>query len=78
MDAAQPHAGGPAQKENPLRNITLKNSVQMPIPGLGAYEIPSEQTEQAVTDSLAAGCHDTALHRVPRHAEEWRSPWPTA
>lgn len=68
---------GPAQKENPLQNITLNESVQMPTPGFGVYEIPPEQTEQAVTDALAVGYRDTALHRARQRAGEWRSPWPT-
>lgn len=35
--------------------VTLNNGVQMPILGFGVYQIPAEQTEQAVTDALAAG-----------------------
>jgi 2,5-diketo-D-gluconate reductase A len=35
--------------------VTLNNGVQMPIIGFGVYQIPAEQTEQAVTDALAAG-----------------------
>jgi 2,5-diketo-D-gluconate reductase A len=35
--------------------VTLNNGVQMPILGFGVYQIPPEQTEQAVTDALAAG-----------------------
>ena len=35
--------------------VTLNNGVQMPILGLGVYQIPPEQTEPAVTDALAAG-----------------------
>ncbi len=39
----------------PNRLITLNNGVQMPILGFGVYQIPADQTEQAVTDALAAG-----------------------
>lgn len=35
--------------------VTLNNGVPMPILGFGVYQIPAEQTEQAVTDALAAG-----------------------
>src|SRR4051812_4886997 len=35
--------------------VTLDNGVQVPILGFGVYQVPPEQTEQAVTDALAAG-----------------------
>ncbi|MFC5835310.1 aldo/keto reductase [Nonomuraea insulae] len=38
-----------------MRTVTLNNGVDMPILGFGVYQIPAEQTEQAVTDALAAG-----------------------
>ncbi|MFE0631660.1 aldo/keto reductase [Streptomyces sp. NPDC058864] len=38
-----------------MQTITLDNGVQMPILGFGVYQIPPEQTEQAVSDALAAG-----------------------
>jgi 2,5-diketo-D-gluconate reductase A len=37
------------------RLITLNNGVQMPILGFGVFQIPDDQTEQVVTDALAAG-----------------------
>jgi 2,5-diketo-D-gluconate reductase A len=37
------------------RHVTLNNGVQMPILGFGVYQIPPDQTEQAVTDALAVG-----------------------
>ncbi|WP_034594557.1 aldo/keto reductase [Hamadaea tsunoensis] len=37
------------------RRITLNNGVQMPILGFGVFQVPDEQTEQVVTDALAAG-----------------------
>jgi 2,5-diketo-D-gluconate reductase A len=40
---------------NEIPKITLNNGVEMPILGFGVYQIPAEQTEQAVTDALAAG-----------------------
>jgi 2,5-diketo-D-gluconate reductase A len=40
---------------NALPTITLNNGVEMPILGFGVYQIPAEQTEQAVTEALAAG-----------------------
>jgi 2,5-diketo-D-gluconate reductase A len=38
-----------------MQTATLNNGVRMPILGFGVYQIPAEQTEQAVTDALAAG-----------------------
>jgi len=35
--------------------VTLNNGVQRPILGFGVFQIPVEETEQAVTDALAAG-----------------------
>ncbi|MFG2988351.1 aldo/keto reductase [Streptomyces sp. NPDC048257] len=38
-----------------MQTVTLNNGIEMPILGFGVYQIPPEQTEQAVTDALAAG-----------------------
>ncbi|MEW2135163.1 aldo/keto reductase [Streptomyces sp. NPDC005409] len=38
-----------------MRNVTLNNGVEIPILGFGVYQIPAEETEQAVTAALAAG-----------------------
>ncbi|MEV6174177.1 aldo/keto reductase [Streptomyces sp. NPDC051954] len=38
-----------------MQNVTLNTGVEMPILGFGVYQIAPEQTEQAVTDALAAG-----------------------
>lgn len=38
-----------------MQTVTLNNGVEMPILGFGVYQIPAEQTEQAVGDALAAG-----------------------
>jgi 2,5-diketo-D-gluconate reductase A len=35
--------------------VTLNNGVQMPVLGFGVYQIPAEETEQAVSDALAGG-----------------------
>jgi len=37
------------------RVVTLNNGVEMPILGFGVFQVPDEQTEQVVTDALAAG-----------------------
>jgi 2,5-diketo-D-gluconate reductase A len=37
------------------RLITLNNGVQVPILGFGVFQVPGEQTEQVVTDAVAAG-----------------------
>lgn len=38
-----------------MQTVTLNNGLEMPILGFGVYQISPEQTEQAVTDALAAG-----------------------
>ncbi|MFD4246819.1 aldo/keto reductase [Streptomyces sp. NPDC058525] len=38
-----------------MESVTLNNGVRMPILGFGVYQIPPEQTEQAVADALTAG-----------------------
>src|SRR5947209_19532494 len=38
-----------------MQTVTLNNGLEMPILGFGVFQIPPEQTEQAVTDALAAG-----------------------
>src|SRR3954467_6244175 len=50
--------------------ISLPNGVRMPVLGFGVYQIPAEQTEQAVTDALAAGYRhiDTAAAYVNEEA----------
>jgi 2,5-diketo-D-gluconate reductase A len=40
---------------NEIPQLTLNNGVEMPALGFGVYQIPAEQTEQVVTDALAAG-----------------------
>jgi diketogulonate reductase-like aldo/keto reductase len=40
---------------NQIRHVTLNNGVKMPVLGFGVYQIPAEQTEQAVSDALASG-----------------------
>jgi len=35
--------------------VTLNNGVKMPIIGFGVFQVPDEQTEQAVSDALATG-----------------------
>ncbi|WP_326764517.1 aldo/keto reductase [Streptomyces sp. NBC_01591] len=38
-----------------MQNVTLNNGVEMPLLGFGVYQIPPEQTEQAVSEALAVG-----------------------
>jgi 2,5-diketo-D-gluconate reductase A len=40
---------------NQIPQITLNNGVKMPVLGFGVFQIPAEQTEQAVSDALAGG-----------------------
>jgi len=52
------------------RHVTLNNGVQMPILGFGVYQIPPDQTEQAVTDALAIGYR----HSTPRRRTATKRP----
>jgi 2,5-diketo-D-gluconate reductase A len=38
-----------------MQHVTLNNGIEMPVLGFGVYQIPPEQTEQAVSDALAVG-----------------------
>jgi len=38
-----------------MKSVTLNNGVEMPILGFGVYQIPPEDTQQAVEAALAAG-----------------------
>lgn len=38
-----------------MQTVTLNNGVEMPILGFGVYQVPADQTEQAVTEALAVG-----------------------
>lgn len=38
-----------------VQHVTLNNGIEMPILGFGVYQIPADQTEQAVAEALAAG-----------------------
>ncbi len=38
-----------------IPTVTLNNGVEMPILGFGVYQIPADQTEQAVLDAITAG-----------------------
>jgi len=38
-----------------MHNVRLNNGVQMPILGFGVFQIPDDETEQAVETALAAG-----------------------
>jgi 2,5-diketo-D-gluconate reductase A len=40
---------------NPVPTVTLNNGVEMPIIGFGVFQIPDDQTQQAVEQALAAG-----------------------
>src|SRR4051812_49113841 len=38
-----------------IPTVRLNNGVEMPVLGFGVYQIPPDQTDQAVADALAAG-----------------------
>jgi 2,5-diketo-D-gluconate reductase A len=43
------------RRGKPMQKVTLNNGVGMPILGFGVFQIPPEQTEQAVSDALEVG-----------------------
>jgi 2,5-diketo-D-gluconate reductase A len=53
-----------------MQTVTLNNEVEMPILGFGVFQIPDDQTEQAVSDALAAGYRsvDTAASYLNEEA----------
>jgi len=53
-----------------IRTVKLNNGVEMPILGFGVFQIPAEQTEQAVLDALEAGYRalDTAASYLNEEA----------
>ncbi|MDM7991316.1 aldo/keto reductase [Arthrobacter sp. zg-Y877] len=38
-----------------MEHVTLNTGVEMPVLGFGVYQVPPDQTEEAVTNALAAG-----------------------
>ncbi|PAD37125.1 aldo/keto reductase [Terribacillus saccharophilus] len=38
-----------------MKKVTLNNGIEIPILGFGVYQIPKEETEQAVIDAIKAG-----------------------
>lgn len=38
-----------------MKNVILNNGVEMPILGFGVYQIPQEETKQAVLDAIDVG-----------------------
>jgi 2,5-diketo-D-gluconate reductase A len=53
-----------------MQTVTLNNGVEMPILGFGVFQIPDDQTEQAVRDALDAGYRslDTAASYMNEEA----------
>lgn len=47
-----------------MEYVTLNTGIKMPILGFGVYQIPPEETEQAVSAAIAVGFHhiDTAQY----------------
>lgn len=38
-----------------MKNVMLNNGVEMPILGFGVYQIPQEETKQAVLNAIETG-----------------------
>ena len=58
-----------------IPNVKLNNGVEMPLLGFGVYQIPAEETEQAVTDALppATGCSTQRSPTATRRRSGGRS-----
>jgi 2,5-diketo-D-gluconate reductase A len=54
---------------NDIPKLTLNNGVQMPVLGFGVYQIPAEQTEQAVSDALTVGYRSVDTAAAYRNEE---------
>jgi 2,5-diketo-D-gluconate reductase A len=54
---------------NDIPKLTLNNGLQMPVLGFGVYQIPAEQTEQAVSDALAVGYRSVDTAAAYRNEE---------
>jgi hypothetical protein len=52
--------------------------VQTPLLGFGVYQIPAEQTEQAVIEALAAGYHSSTPPPSTRTRRPSAGPLPPA
>ena len=53
---AEPTASpAPRGTRSSMQTVTLNNGVAMPILGYGVYQIPPQDTEQAVADALVVG-----------------------
>lgn len=48
-----------------IPTVTLNNGVDMPVLGFGVFQIPPEQTEQTVADTLGGGRLERAALRPP-------------
>ena len=55
---------------NNIPNVILNNGVETPILGFGVFQIPEEDTEQAVVDALSVGYRhlDTAASYMNEEA----------
>jgi diketogulonate reductase-like aldo/keto reductase len=55
-----------------MQAVTLNNGVEMPVLGFGVFQVPEEETEQAVSSALEAGYRslDTAQAYQNEEAEE--------
>jgi hypothetical protein len=45
-----------------MQNVRLNNGVEMPILGFGVFQIPDDETEQALTHALATGTRSRGQH----------------
>ena len=53
-----------------IPTVKLSNGVEMPVLGFGVFQIPRDQTEQAVADALAAGYRSLDTARSYLNEEE--------
>jgi 2,5-diketo-D-gluconate reductase A len=51
-----------------MQTVTLNNGVEMPVLGFGVFQVPEEETEQAVSSALEAGYR--SLHTAQAYQNE--------
>ena len=43
------------KEEKSMKTVQLNNGIEIPILGFGVFQIPAEETEQAMIDAIQAG-----------------------
>ena len=54
-----------------MKHVTLNNDVKMPILGFGVYQIPQEETKQAVLDAIDVGYRSIDTAQSYFNEKDW-------